>query len=143
MLPDVLNQPLQDYLRRVREQHEADLKSGLGQAPLPDALARKYPNAGREWGWQWVFPASSHYVNRRTGMRHRHHLHESAVQKAVREAVRHAGFAKPASSHTFRHCFATHLLEDGYDTLACVPHPDGAGSPGSSGRPDHDDLQSC
>ena len=84
-------------------------------APLPDALARKYPNADREWGWQWVFPASSHYLDRRTGIQHRHHLHESVVQRAVHEAVGRAGLAKPAASHTFRHSFATHLLEDGYD----------------------------
>jgi len=97
MLPAVLHEPLQDHLRRVRQQHEADLKGGLGRAPLPEALVRKYPNADRERGWQWVFPASSHYVDRGTGIQHRHHLHESVVQKQV------------------RHSFATHLLEDGYD----------------------------
>ena len=77
MLPAALDEPLQDHLRRVRQQHEADIyKPGLGQAPLPDALARKYPNAAREWGWQWVFPASSRHLNRRTGIQHRLHLHE-------------------------------------------------------------------
>ena len=115
VLPEALHQPLEDHLRYVREQHEADLRVGLGRAPLPGALVRKYPNAEREWGWQWVFPASSHYLDRRTGIRHRHHLHESVIQRAVHEAVRRAGLAKPAASHTFRHSFATHLLEDGYD----------------------------
>ncbi len=115
MLPEALRQALQDHLRWVHQQHETDLKSGLGQAPLPDALARKYPNASREWGWQWVFPASSHYVDRETGIRHRHHLHESVIQKAVHLAAYRAGLAKRATTHTFRHSFATHLLEDGYD----------------------------
>ncbi|MGH7463444.1 MAG: integron integrase, partial [Longimicrobiales bacterium] len=115
MLPEALHQPLQKHLGQVRARHEMDLKRGLGRAPLPDALLRKYPNADREWGWQWVFPAGSHYRDRRTGIEHRHHLHESVIQKAVHEAAHQAGLAKRVTTHGFRHSFATHLLEDGYD----------------------------
>jgi integron integrase len=115
MLPATMKAPLQAHLGKVRRQHEKDLARDLGRAPLPDALARKYPGADRQWAWQWVFPASSHYVDAHTGVRHRHHLHESVIQRAVKEAARRAGLTKPASCHTFRHSFATHLLEDGYD----------------------------
>ncbi|HZN04267.1 MAG TPA: integron integrase [Candidatus Polarisedimenticolia bacterium] len=115
MLPRTLKEPLRRHLEIVRLQHAQDVARGGGRVELPDAIARKYPDAGRDWGWQWVFPATRTYVDPASGERRRHHLHESVLQRAVHSAVRHSRLAKPASCHTFRHSFATHLLEDGYD----------------------------
>jgi len=115
MLPASCGPDLRDHLETVRRLHEDDLAAGLGHAPLPDALKRKYRNADRLWGWQYVFPASTHYTDAVTGVRHRHHIHESVVQKQVAQAVRMAGIAKPATPHTFRNSFATELIRDGYD----------------------------
>jgi integron integrase len=115
MLAAVVIEPLRTHLAGVRQLHTADLEAGGGRVVLPDALARKYPKAAAEWGWQFVFPASRICHDPRWGPPSRFHLHESAVQKAITEAVRRSGIVKRAGPHTFRHSFATHLLENGYD----------------------------
>jgi integron integrase len=115
MLPAAATRLLVDHLLQIRRIHEADLRRGYGRVYLPGALAEKYPSADRQWSWQYVFPAGSLSLDPRSGKKRRHHLDESAIQRAVREAVRQAGVHKPATPHTLRHSFATHLLEDGYD----------------------------
>jgi integron integrase len=115
MLPTAVKPNLISHLGVVLVQHRRDVERGAGWVELPNAVGRKYPNAGREWAWQWVSPATRIYVEPTTGQRRRHHLHESVLQRAVKEAVLRVGLLKRAGPHTLRHSFATYLLESGHD----------------------------
>jgi integrase len=130
MLPASLDVPLRAHLARLRAWFEDERRRQQPGVSLPRALPRKYPHAGTQWGWQYLFPSASLCRDPYAGAPVRHHLHEKAVQRAVQAAVRKAGLTQPASCHTLRHCFATHLLEDGYRAGAARPR----------GSQDHHDL---
>jgi hypothetical protein len=134
MLPQTLKAPLLEHLKRAKSMHDHDLADGRGRVLLPDAIDRKYPSAPGEWRWQWVFPQENRWKNEKTSEEGRHHVHESIIQKAVNSAVRKAGLAKRATCHTFRHSFATQLLEK------WIRHQDGAGTSRPQGRENRHDL---